>query len=272
MLRNEGDRLTRVVVSTPRKEYFSVRNLKAHNINQIADPARTVRQHDGLKKIMEDFGTKVIDAPELAGHPNSVFTRDASLCTPTGYIRLRMGLPTRRGEEAWLAGILESLGIPCAGEIEEPGTVEGGDVELAWPVAFVGLSGRTNSEGIRQLSALLEPMGFEVRVAAMPSSYLHLGGAMSVIGPRRIVCRKGVFPKGYFKGFEIIPIDESDERPSSGNVICLRKNEVIANAAENEKTIRILEAEGVKVHGVDLSEFRKGAGGPTCLILPVERK
>jgi arginine deiminase len=26
------------------------------------------------------------------------------------------------------------------------------------------------------------------------------------------------------------------------------------------------------VHGIDLSEFRKGAGGPTCLILPVERK
>jgi N-dimethylarginine dimethylaminohydrolase len=25
------------------------------------------------------------------------------------------------------------------------------------------------------------------------------------------------------------------------------------------------------VHGLDLSEFRKGGGGPTCLILPVTR-
>ena len=33
----------------------------------------------------------------------------------------------------------------------------------------------------------------------------------------------------------------------------------------------VLDARGVSVRGVDLSEFRKGAGGPTCLILPVDR-
>ena len=54
-------------------------------------------------------------------------------------------------------------------------------------------------------------------------------------------------------------------------MICLKGNEVIANSAENMDTIKILEKSGVCVHTINLSEFRKGAGGPTCLILPVER-
>jgi arginine deiminase len=54
-------------------------------------------------------------------------------------------------------------------------------------------------------------------------------------------------------------------------VICLGENEVIANIAENAEAIRELEKEGITVHSIDLSEFRKGTGGPTCLILPIER-
>ena len=78
MLRNEGERLTRVVVSTPSKEYFAVSDTEAHNMNEAADPETTIRQHNALQKAMTDAGAEVIDAPELEGHPNSVFTRDAS--------------------------------------------------------------------------------------------------------------------------------------------------------------------------------------------------
>jgi dimethylargininase len=269
MLKNEGDRLRRVIVCTPRTEYFNVSDLKAQNINEVADRDATIRQHDTLKSTMESFDCEVVDAPELTGHPNSVFTRDASLVTPRGYIKLRMGLAARRGEETWMADVLESLDIPCAGEIAPPGTVEGGDVILAGSVAFVGKSRRTNEEGIRQLSALLADMGYEVRIAPVRSGSLHIGGVMSAIGPERIVCCREDFPEEFFRGFDAV--DVPWDGPSSGNVICLAEDEVIANSAENMITIRILEANGVNVHAVDLSEFRKGAGGPTCLILPVDR-
>ena len=159
MLRNEGERLTRVVVSTPEKEYFAVSDTEAHNINELADPETTVRQHQALQQAMTDAGAEVIDAPELEGHPNSVFTRDASLATPQGYIKLRMGLETRRGEEEWLAGVLQAHNEPRAGAIEAPGTVEGGDVTLYGNVALVGLSARTNESGVHQLSALLQGHG-----------------------------------------------------------------------------------------------------------------
>jgi len=270
MLRDEGDRLTRVVVCTPREEYFRVIDLEAQNINEIADPDETKKQHNTLKSTMEKFGCEVIDVPELEGHPNSVFSRDVSLSTPEGYIKLVMGLKARKGEEEWMSRILESRGEPCAGEIKEPGTIEGGDILLAGSVAFIGLSERTNKEGVDQISGLLRNMSYEVRTIVMEEPFLHLGGAMSIIGPGRILCSQGVFPSEYLKGFDVIEVPPHG--PSTGNVIYLGENEAIANATENMETINKLEKMGFIVHGIDLSEFRKGAGGPSCLILPVERK
>lgn len=268
MLRNEGERLKRVVVSTPVKEYFAVSDTEAHNMNEVADPEATVRQHRTLQDAMRTAGAEVIDAPELEGHPNSVFTRDASLVTPEGFIELRMGLDTRRGEEVWLARVLEEHDEPRAGVIEPPGTVEGGDVILAGRVAFVGHSARTNESGVDQLSDLLKKMGYEVRVAPV-HGYLHVGGAVSAIAPERLLVVRDDYPPGFFKGFDVVEVEKRG--PSTGNVICLGPNEVIGNPAENREAMDVLDASGVDVHPVDLSEFRKGAGGPTCLVLPVER-
>ncbi|MGA2260452.1 MAG: arginine deiminase family protein [Acidobacteriota bacterium] len=270
MVKNEGDRLTRVVVCTPREQYFSWSDPNAHNIHEVADPTRTRDQHDELKTLLGKSGCEVIDVPELLKHPNSVFTRDAALCTPAGFIRLRMGLASRRGEDEWMASILRSLSEPCVGKIDEPGTVEGGDVILAGGTAFVGLSARTNAEGARQISALLRNLGYEVRAAPVPDAHLHLGGGMSVLGPKRVLCCRSEFPDDWFAGFDVIQVAHRDS--GTGNVICLAEDEVVADSSGRGDTLRELEKSGVKVHGMDLSEFRKGAGGPTCLILPVERK
>jgi dimethylargininase len=269
MLRNEGDRLTRAIVSTPRDAYFDVNTHQANNIVELADRETTREQHDALKSAMAGVGCEVVDVPELAKHPNSVFPRDVALSTPEGYIQLRVGLEARRGEERWIAQALDTIGEPLVGVIEAPGTVEGGDVVLAGAIAFVGRSNRTNDEGVEQLAGMMAKLGYEMRVAQLEATYLHLGGAMSVVGPERIICCRGVFPDDYFRGFDLI--DVTRRGPSTGNVICLRDGEVIANAAENAEAIRTLTDRGFTVHALDLSEFRKGSGGPTCLVLPVER-
>lgn len=269
MLRSEGDRLTRVVVSSPGDAYFDVRTHAGANIPEPADRALAIQQHGELRAAMARFGCEVIDVPDLEGHPNCVFTRDVALCTPEGHVKLRMGLSARRGEEEWMSRTLLSLGEPCIGAIGEPGTVEGGDVILADSVAFVGLSGRTNREGARQIAALLEPMGYEVRTARI-EGYMHIGGAMSVIGPERVLYCRDAFPDGFFRGFDAIAVPSAGAR--TGNVICLGEDELVANAAESAPVIDQLQRRGLTVHALDLSEFHKGAGGPTCLILPVERR
>lgn len=210
----------------------------------------------------------MINLSELAGHPNSVFARDAGLVTPGGYVKLRMGLPTRRGEEEWMAAALDSLGLPCAGRIEKPGTVEGGDVILAGEVAFVGLSERSNRSGVRQLSRLFMQMGIEVRTLRLPLPHLHIGGAMSVVGPGKVLCCRKVFPTGFLAGFELVEIPCPEA--SSANVIALGDRRVVVEKGCPDTTRALREA-GFHVHPVDLSEFVKGRGGPTCLIMPVDR-
>jgi dimethylargininase len=269
VLRNEGDRLTRVVVCTPREEYFRARDLENHNITQLPDRNQAIQQHDMLKSKITEFGSEVIDIPELANHPNSVFTRDTALCTPNGYIKLRLGLETRQGEEEWMSQALHSVRERCVGEIKAPGTVEGGDVILAGTVAFVGHSIRTNDEGVKQLSVFLNAMNYEVRTIYLPDSILHLDKAMMVVAPDRILYCGGLVPDNELKNFDTIEI--SCDMPTTANIICLGENEIIIERSNYEVRKR-LEAHGLIAHDLDLSEFVKGMGGPNCLIMPIERK
>jgi dimethylargininase len=257
-----------VVVCSPEIEYFKVDNFEAHNIKEAADRELAIKQHAEMRTTLERFGSEVIDIDELPGHPNSVFPRDMAVATPEGYIKLFMGIATREGEEELMASALDSLGEPCAGEITTPGTVEGGDVILCGSVALIGHTQRTNKEGIRQLSEILQRMNYEVRVTDIPDSYLHLDQTIGVLGPERLIHCSAMFPDELFQGFEAIPFFCGE---FNVNFICLGPNSILAPTA-NLGVIRRAEALGLNVHVVDLSEFWKGTGGPNCLIMPLERK
>jgi len=268
MIINEGESLKRVFVCTPRNEFACASNLEKHNIGKLGDPKTAIQQHDTLKSKLREFGAEVMDIPELEDHPNSVFTRDTALCTPKGYIELRLGLETRQGEGKWMAEALDAIGEKCVGEIKAPGTVDGGDVVLVGNVAFIGQSTRTNEEGIRQLSVLLEMMGYEIRAIQLPDTILHLDKVLMVLGPKQVMYCKKLILKKDIDGFEGIGISCGGD--TTANIICLGDNELIVNRS-NSIVIERLEAEKYIVHDLDLGEFAKGMGGPNCLIMPVER-
>ena len=106
---DEGNRLTKVITCSPKHEYFHIDDPAAHNIIEVSNPEKAMRQHFELRTALESFGSEVIDVDEYVDHPNSVFTRDTALVTPRGYVILNMGIETRKGEEKWMARILDSL-------------------------------------------------------------------------------------------------------------------------------------------------------------------
>ncbi len=265
---NEGHVLTRVIVCSPEWEYTHPDSLAKHNLSAVADLKEALEQHQKLVARLRAFGAQVIDAPELPGHPNSVFTRDMAVVARGGYIHLTMGLPTRRGEDDWMAQLLRSQGLEEVGHVTLPSTAEGGDVILAGRVAFVGISHRTNSMGAWDLKGILTRLGYQVRVTLVRSPSLHLGGMMSVVGPEQVLACAQVFPEGFFDGFDVLAVPREDF--ISGNVITLGRREVIVEQ-RNTSAQRVLEQAGFITHHLDLSEFVKGTGGPSCLILPVER-
>ena len=64
--------------------------------------------------------------------------------------------------------------------IEEPGTLDGGDVLRVGRVLYVGRSARTNAEGIAQLARHLAPYGYEVRPVETRGC-LHLKSAVTEV-------------------------------------------------------------------------------------------
>ncbi|MCX6272575.1 MAG: arginine deiminase family protein [Bacteroidetes bacterium] len=269
MLNNEALPLKRVIVSRPLTEYFVESDARRHNIGQVADKQKTINQHDLLVEIMQVLGTEVLCIAELPGHPNSVFTKDTATVTAEGYIQLRMGLPTRVNEERCMAAFLDVLGEPCIGKIEKPGTVEGGDVILAGKVAFIGISTRTNETGARQIADLFEKLGVEPRIFKVPEPFLHLGGAMTLIEPDHVLCVRNVFSQSFFTGYKESIIDMGSF--ISGNVISLGNKEFIVEQ-RNISALEILEEQQFNIYTLDLSEFVKGNGGPSCLIMSLDRR
>ncbi len=257
--------MLKMITCSPVDEYFKIEDLRRHNITEPANKEKTIAQHENLRHEIEKSGVHVLNVGELKDHPNSVFTRDTSFCTSEGYVRLRMGLESRQGEEEWMAEILSSLGKKCMGTVRAPGTVEGGDLIFAGSVIFIGHSSRTNDEGIRQISKILSQIGYEVRATNVPKPYLHLGGMMTVVDDNQILCCHQNFPEEFFDEFNTIEIPA--ENFISGNVIPLGNKNIIAELS-NDAAIAALKSKGFKVHTLDLSEFVKGTGGPSCLVLP----
>lgn len=75
--------------------------------------------------------------------------------------------------------MLSELGYRIA-RIEQPGTIDGGDVLKHAGTVWVGLSGRTNTSGVEQLAALLRPLGAQV-VGVPISRVLHLKSAVTAL-------------------------------------------------------------------------------------------
>lgn len=202
-------------------------------------------------------------------HPNSVFTRDPAVCIREGYIKLLMGLVSRRGEEQWMSSFLDAERIPRIGSIQPPATAEGGDIIISGNTAFIGHSLRTNADGITQLSDILRTYGYNIRVARVPSPYLHLGGAMTILAEDLILTVSDIFPDDFFSGYHTIKLKPGNF--VNGNVISNGEGTIIAEEA-NSEAIEMLQKAGFLVHVLNLSEFIKGTGGPSCLVLPVKQE
>jgi H+-transporting ATPase len=99
----------------------------------------------------------------------------------------------------------------------------------------------------------------------------HVGISLGFILPLLLTILLASIPVALPATFTLAAALGSVVLSKHGVLICLGANEVVADSSGGGDTIRELESSGVTVHAFNLSEFRKGAGGPFCLILPVER-
>lgn len=230
------------------------------------DAAKAAEQHAAYERALADAGFEVIRLPELADDPDGVFVEDTALLLGEHAVITRPGAESRIGEIDSTAA-----GLDGAFEIHrvERGHLDGGDALLIGKRLYVGLSTRTDAEGIASLAEIAAPLGYEV-IRAELRDCLHLktgatfAGADGAGTPVLLYDQNSV-DAIQFTGVEPFAVDE----PAAAN--CVRAGDRLIVPAGNPRTVARLRNRGFQVTEVDVSELRKAESGVTCMSLIDDR-
>jgi len=284
---SESGKLKSLFIKKAAAAFIDDAHIEKHwaNLNYLDKPIihNALTEYESFEKILQEHGAQILYFPEDSSvNMDSIYCRDASIATSKGMIICRMGKEGRKEEPAAQQKAFEANGIPVLGVIVAPGTIEGGDV--AWLDAntlAVGHTYRTNEEGIRQVTALLQPLGVNVITVPMPhyrgpSDVFHLMSVLSPVADNIAVVYSPLIPIVFrnellARGFELVEVPEEEFDSMGCNVLALAPRTCLM-VKGNPITKSRLEAAGCKVieyEGADISV--KGGGGPTCLTRPITR-
>jgi len=230
------------------------------------DPTLALEQHEGYVAALERAGVKVIRLDPDHEHPDSTFVEDTAVLGGSSAIMARPGAPTRRGEIPSVRRALENL-VPRIHTIEAPGTLDGGDVLETFDRIIIGISGRTNEDGARQLARFLEIEGVvstTLDIRGFPG-LLHLKTGISFLGNGRVFAVDSLAAAAGGLGYTILPVPEGEAYAAN----CVVVNERLLLPAGFPRSEALLGDLGHTVVPLEMSEFRKMDGGLSCLSLRI---
>jgi dimethylargininase len=223
------------------------------------DLAKAREQHRAYEHLLEKLGAHVISLPAEPNLPDSMFVEDPAIVLDELAVILPLGTESRRAEAPSLAQALSKFRkLKYA---KSPATLEGGDVLRIGRTLYVGLSSRTNAEGVRQLAAILAPHGYKV-VAVPVTGCLHLKSAVTYLGRNTLLANRAWFDPAPFAAHKLEWIDVAHEEPHAANALAL--NDTIIFPASFPRTGERIEAAGFPIIPLDISELQKAESGLTC--------
>jgi dimethylargininase len=227
------------------------------------DLATAQEQHHAYEKLLAKLGARVVSLPAESDLPDSMFVEDPAIVLDELAVILPLGTESRRREAPALAQALANF--RRLEHISLPGTLEGGDVLRINRKIFVGLTKRSNAEGIRQLAAILAPHNYEV-IAVPVAGCLHLKSAVTHLGRNTLLANRAWFDATLFPGHDWIDVDPAE--PHAANALALAST--IIFPASFPRTRARIEALGFHVIPLDISELQKAESGLTCSSLLFE--
>jgi dimethylargininase len=221
------------------------------------DLAIAQEQHRAYEKLLGKLGARVISLPAEPDLPDSMFVEDPAIVLDELAVILPLGTETRRREAPSLAQALAKF--RKLEYVSLPGTLEGGDILRIGRKLFVGLTRRSNAEGIRQLAAILAPHSYEV-IAVPVTGCLHLKSAVTHLGRNTLLANRAWFGTAPLAAHEWIDVDPAE--PHAANALAL--GDTIIFPASFPRTRARIKARGFHVTSIDISELQKAESGLTC--------
>jgi len=214
-------------------------------------------QHHAYETLLEKLGARVLSLPAEPALPDSMFVEDPAIVLDELAVILPLGTASRRPESASLAKALSSF--RKLDYVTLPGTLEGGDVLRIGRKLFVGLTKRSNAEGLRQLASLLAPHKYEVIVVTV-TGCLHLKSAVTHLGGNTLLANRAWFDAAPFAAYDWIDVDPGE--PHAANALAF--GGTIIFPASFPHTRARIESRGIHVTPLDISELQKAESGLTC--------
>lgn len=214
-------------------------------------------QWDAYVATLANAGWTTVEVEPALDHPDSVFVEDAIVVFGATAVITSPGAESREGEIAGVETAARGLGLRVE-RIQQPGTLDGGDVLKVGSTVYVGRGGRTNGEGIRQLRAIVSPLGYTV-VAVPVTKALHLKSAVTALPDGTVIGYPPlVDDPALFDRFLAVP-------EAHGTAVVVLAPDAVLLSSAAPLTAELLRELGYAVTTVDISEFEKMEGCVTCL-------
>jgi len=219
---------------------------------QPIDLMKARLEHLAYESMLETLGARVISLPEAPELPDSVFVEDPAIVLEEVAIICALGTESRRKETPTIAAALETFRKLTY--IKLPGTLEGGDVLRVGRKIYVGVSRRSNLEGIGQLGVIADAYGYEL-TAVPVGGCLHLKSAVTLLGENTLLANRAWFDWNKMDGFEWVDVHPAE--PHAGNAL------QIGDAVRGKE---------FNLERLDISELQKAESGLTCSSLLFETR
>jgi dimethylargininase len=218
-----------------------------------------IEQHSLYQRALEAAGYA---AEVLAGdsdHPDCVFIEDTAVVIGEIAVATRPGAEERRGEVGPVSSRLAASMTVEA--IEQPGTLDGGDVMVLNGTVYVGRSSRSNDSGIEQLAAFAATQGMSL-VSVPVTGVLHLKSAVLPVDPETVVVTPGTVDESFLEGLRIV--HEADHERHRFSALPLADGSLLVTANSTD-TAGMLSDLGMRPIPIDVSEIQAADGGLTCM-------
>ncbi len=217
-------------------------------------------QHKQYEKCLVSLGCELYHLPAEEHLPDSVFVEDTAIVFDELAIITRPGALSRRQETLSIANALKTHRQLYY--LQEPATIDGGDVLVVDKQIYIGISTRTNKEAFQQVSQILSPLGYSLTEVEV-SNCLHLKSAVSLVSKNTLLLNPNWVDPQIFSKSKIITVDSSE--PSAANGLLI--GEQVIFPSNYPKTKSILLANHINVVAINISEIIKAEGAVTCCSL-----
>lgn len=219
------------------------------------------QQHADYICALEECGLEVLVLEANEDYPDSCFVEDPAVITSQCAILTNPGAESRRGE----VSIIEKAVCQFRDQIERieaPAFLEGGDVMMVGNHFYVGLSNRTNQEGVNQFSQALKKYGMSCSAIEL-TEVLHLKTGVVYLENNIMIASGEFLTKPEFKDYKIIEAPKTESYAAN----CVWINDTVLIPAGFPIMKQQLKDCGLKLREIAMSEFEKLDGGLSCLSL-----